>query len=99
MEGNNPVDSSGTLPNGTPLNGVDDLKRVIKGDKFARALCEKLMIYALGRGLERYDRRAVDGVLAQTRSGGYKFSTLAKAIATSDPFLKRKTFEKRVAER
>jgi hypothetical protein len=96
-EGNSPVDASGTLPNGTPLNGAADLKRVLKSDKFVRALSEKMMIYALGRGLERYDRRAVDAVLAQTKSAEYKFSAMVKAVVTSEPFLKKKGAERRVA--
>jgi len=55
------------------------------------------MIYALGRGLERYDKRALEGVLKQVKAGEYKFSTLITAIATSEPFLRRKTEEPRVA--
>lgn len=97
MDGNAPVDAAGKLPNGTELNGAADLKRVIKSDRFVQTVVENLMTYGLGRGLERYDKRAVDGVLKQVKAGEYKFSTLITAVATSEPFLKRKTTEPRVA--
>jgi hypothetical protein len=97
MDGNAPVDAAGKLPNGTELNGANDLKRVVKGDRFVHTVVEKLMIFAMGRGLERYDKRAVDAVTKQVKAGDYKFSTLITAVATSEPFLKRKTEEQRVA--
>jgi hypothetical protein len=97
MDGNAPVDAQGKLPNGTELNGAADLKRVVKGDRFVHTVAEKMMIYALGRGLERFDKRALDAVVKQAKAGEYKFSSLIKAIATSEPFLKRKTDEQRVA--
>lgn len=97
MDGSAPVDAAGKLPNGTELNGAADLKRVVKGDRFVHTVAEKMMIYALGRGLERYDKRALEGVLKRVKAGDYKFSALITAIATSEPFLKRKTEEQRVA--
>ncbi len=90
QEGTNPVDASGTLPNGSKVNGVADLRKYVKSEKFARNFVQKLMTYALGRGLERYDKPSVDAVLAQTTAGGNKMSALLNAIITSDPFLKRK---------
>ena len=94
MEGGNLIDPSATLPNGTEIKGPAELKKVLKTDKFVRALAEKLMIYALGRGLERHDRRAVEGVVAKTKEGGYRVSALISAIVTSEPFLKRKSGQK-----
>ncbi len=90
QEGANPVDASGTLPNGTKVNGVADLRKYVKSEKFARNFVQKIMTYALGRGLERTDKPAVDAVLAQTTAGGNKMSALLNAVITSDPFLKRK---------
>ena len=49
-----------------------------------------MMIYALGRGLEYYDKCACDAVIAQAAKDGNKFSALVIGIVTSDPFLKRK---------
>ena len=91
MEGKNPIDASGTLPNGTEFNGPAELKRILKTDKFVRSLAQKMMTYGLGRGLERFDKRAVEGVVATAKAGEYKFSALVTAIVTSEPFLKRKT--------
>lgn len=90
MEGKNVIDPSATLPNGTEITGPADLKKVLKTDKFVRALAEKLMIYGLGRGLERHDKRAVERVVGKAKAGGYRISALITAIVTSDPFLKRK---------
>ncbi|HET6409982.1 MAG TPA: DUF1592 domain-containing protein, partial [Chthoniobacteraceae bacterium] len=96
-DGNAPVDAACKLPNGTELNGADDLKRVIKGDRFVHTVVEKLMTYGLGRGLERYDKRAMETVVKQVKAADYKFSTLITSVVLSEPFLKRKTGEKRVA--
>ena len=49
-----------------------------------------MMTYALGRGIERADKPALDTVQKQMAAGGYKMSALISAIVTSDPFLKRK---------
>jgi hypothetical protein len=97
MDGPNPVDASGTLPNGTEINGAGDLKKVIKGDKFVHALAHNMMIYALGRGLERYDRKSLEHVVESARKNDYKVTALISAIVRSEPFLKRKTLEPRVA--
>jgi hypothetical protein len=96
-DGNNPVDAAGVLPNGTEINGAGDLKRVIKGDRFVRNVAEKLLVYSLGRGIERYDKRSVDAIMAKAKTGDYRIGTLINAIVTSDPFLKRKTAEPRLA--
>jgi hypothetical protein len=98
MDGPNPVDASGTLPNGTDIQGASDLKKVIKGDhKFVHALTHNMMIYALGRGLERYDRKAVEHVVETAKKNDYKISALISAIVRSEPFLQRKTPEPRMA--
>ena len=90
-DGKFPIDASGKLTNGTAFSGARELKQVIKGNKnFARSLTENMMIYALGRGLEYYDRCAADVVIAQAAKDGNKFSALVIGIVTSDPFLKRK---------
>jgi hypothetical protein len=97
MDGPNPVDTAGKLPNGTEINGAADLKKVIKGDKFVQSLAEKMMIYALGRGLERYDKKALQGVFDASKAGEYRFSKVVGAIVRSEPFLKRKTEKRELA--
>ena len=61
-----------------------------KKDLFAKCLTEKMMTYALGRGLEFYDRRAVDAVTAALAKNDYKFSVLVAEIVKSDPFRMRR---------
>jgi hypothetical protein len=55
-----------------------------------RCLTQKLLTYALGRGLERYDKRTVDAIVTKIGTQGNHFSALVSAIVTSDPFLKRR---------
>ena len=91
-DNNQPVDASGVLPDGNKFNGPAELRKVLlaKSDLFRRCLAEKLLTYALGRGLEYYDKCAIDEVAAKLKSGNDKFSALVMAIVESDAFRKRK---------
>ncbi|HZL57080.1 MAG TPA: DUF1592 domain-containing protein [Bryobacteraceae bacterium] len=91
-EGKFPIDSSGTLPGGASFSGPKELKRVLRNrsDLFARNLTEKMLTYALGRGLEPYDRSTVDAILGRLSADNYKFSTLVTEVAKSKPFQKRR---------
>ncbi len=91
-DGNDPIDASGTLPGGKTFRGPAELRKILAENKdaFARCLTEKLLTFALGRGLEYYDDRAVDRIVAAMRTGGYKVSTLCYEIARSDPFRLRR---------
>jgi hypothetical protein len=87
-----PIDASGTLPDGRSFRGPDGLRAVLKeraGD-FRRCLAEKLMTYALGRGLTPADRCAVDRVVRDLRRGDDRFSSLVLAIVHSEPFQTRR---------
>ncbi|MBI3858004.1 MAG: DUF1592 domain-containing protein [Planctomycetes bacterium] len=86
------IDPGGTLPDGTTIKGVPDLKKAIlaKKDAFARCVIEKMMIYALGRGMEPYDDRPLDKALAGVAKNNYKFSAVVAEIAKSDPFRLRR---------
>jgi hypothetical protein len=92
-DGDAPVDASGVLPDGRKFDGPAGLKKVLREDKdlFVRCVTEKMLTYALGRGLEPYDRRAVDAVLEALGKGNDRFSTLLTEIVKSDPFQKRTT--------
>jgi hypothetical protein len=57
-----------------------------KRDAFCRCLAEKLLTYALGRGLESYDRCAVDAVVGELEKSDFRFSALVTSIVLSDPF-------------
>jgi Protein of unknown function (DUF1592)/Protein of unknown function (DUF1588)/Protein of unknown function (DUF1587)/Protein of unknown function (DUF1585)/Protein of unknown function (DUF1595)/Ca-dependent carbohydrate-binding module xylan-binding len=95
-EGGTVIDASGVLPDGRSFKGPDGLKRILreKKDLFARCLSEKMLTYAMGRGVEPYDRRAVDRITEALRKDDYRFSTLLLEIVKSDPFQMRMTPEK-----
>ena len=90
-EGRFQIDTSGTLPDGTSFDGPKGLKQVLRtrSDLFVRNVTEKLLTYALGRGLEPYDRATVDRITQQAAQNGYRFSTLVQEIASSKPFQER----------
>lgn len=90
-DGGQPVDASGTLPTGEKFQGPAELRGVLKSKQelFLRCLVEKMLTYALGRGLEPYDRCAVDKIQTALAADGNKFSRLILEIAASDPFRRR----------
>jgi hypothetical protein len=85
------IDPSGVLPGGQSFRGPAELKVILKdkGDQFSRCLAEKLLTYALGRGLESYDRCAVDVILEALDANDHRFSTLLVEVIQSEPFQKR----------
>jgi PAS domain-containing protein len=91
-EGEFTIDPSGTLPDGRSFKGPAELRTILKEKKvqFARCLTEKMMTYALGRGIEYYDRRAVDKVCAALAKDDYRFSRLVIEIVQGDPFRLRR---------
>ncbi len=91
-----PIDSSGVLPDGRTFQGPNELKAILLSNKaaFGDAITDKMMTYALGRGLERYDKAAMKDVTAKLAAGDYKFSTLVTAIAESMPFQMRRSEKK-----
>lgn len=95
-DGNVPVDATGILPGGQSFQGPRELKAILKSrkDAFARCLTEKLLTYALGRGLEYYDRKAVDRIAGAVAKSDYRFSALVLEIVKSDPFQKRRGSER-----
>jgi mono/diheme cytochrome c family protein len=86
------VDASARLGSGVKLNGVADLRALLRKRKeaFTRCLSEKLLIYALGRGLDYYDEPTLDRIEAALARDNYKFSTLILEIVKSDPFRLRR---------
>ncbi|MFO0865799.1 MAG: DUF1592 domain-containing protein [Gemmataceae bacterium] len=86
------IDPSGVLPNGRTFKGPEELKQILKEKKtlFARNVAEKLLTYGLGRGLELYDKRPVDRIVAALEKNDYRFSVLAAEIAKSEPFRLRR---------
>jgi mono/diheme cytochrome c family protein len=90
QDGTFAVDASGTLPNGKKFSGSEELIRILRQDEnaFIECLTEKLMIYALGRPLERADRPAIRQIVARAASDNYKFSSVLLGIIESRPFLR-----------
>jgi len=92
QDGKFPIDASGNMAGGKTFNGPRELKTLLKADpRFAHNLAEKMMTYALGRGLDYFDRCAVDDIVAALKKQDHKFSALVIGIVTSEPFLKRKS--------
>ena len=92
QEGELEIDTTAELPDGTAFDGIADLKQILKDRKqqFVRCLTEKMLTYALGRGLEYYDRPTVDRIAAQLAAEGYRSSVLMTEIVKSDPFRLRR---------
>ncbi|TDI23164.1 MAG: DUF1592 domain-containing protein [Acidobacteria bacterium] len=86
------IDDSGTLPDGTSFRGSRELKAILRtqADAFTRNLAERLLTYALGRGLETYDTAAVETILSQAVADGYRFSSLVLGVVHSEPFRMRR---------
>jgi hypothetical protein len=91
-EGKLPIDASASLPDGRTFSGPEELKAILKADReeFAECMTEKLLTYALGRGLERYDRRTVRTIAANLEKHDYRFSGLVLEIVDSLPFQMRR---------
>src|SRR5205085_4085206 len=82
------IDPSGTLPDGRSFKGYNDLRTILKADPgaFTECLAEKMLTYALGRGLERSDRKTVKTIAQRVARDNYRFSSLVLEIARSAPF-------------
>jgi mono/diheme cytochrome c family protein len=91
-DGKFPVDASGQLPDGRAFTGPEELMKILRSDEdaFARALTSKLLTYALGRGLERYDTRTVKQIASRLPASDYRFSALVLEIVRSLPFQSRR---------
>ncbi len=91
QDGKFPIDAAGTLPGGKTFSTPAEMKEILKADRdaFARCLAEKMLTYALGRGVERYDRPAVNLICRRLAADDYRFSRLVLEIVKSLPFEER----------
>jgi hypothetical protein len=87
-DGNSPVDPNGVMPDGTRLDGPITLRQALVADpsQFASTVTERLLTYALGRGVEFYDRPVVRRIVRESAPGGYRWSALILGIVESLPF-------------
>ncbi len=99
-DGKFPIDPSGKLASGRFVNGPDQLRALLARDyrgEYLRCLTEMLLTFALGRGLEYYDRCTVNQIVESLQKNEYRFSTLVMGIVHSDPFQKRRGDGNRLA--
>lgn len=91
-DGEHEIDATGEHPDGTKFVGPVELKSFVmkKKEMFVRCLSEKMLTYAIGRGLEYYDRPTVEKIVKALPAEGYKFSSLIKQIVRSDAFRRRR---------
>jgi hypothetical protein len=90
-EAGTPIDASGELADGTPVDGPVSLRNALlkRPENFVTTVTEKLMTYGLGRGVEYYDASAVRRIVRGAAVDGYTWSALITGIARSVPFQMR----------
>jgi hypothetical protein len=90
-EANAPVDASGVLPNGVKFNGPAELRKVLLShpEQFANTVTDRLLTYALGRGVEYYDQPAIRKITREAASSNYQWSSVIVGIVNSAPFQMR----------
>jgi hypothetical protein len=93
LEDGLPIDATGGLPDGSKFAGVTGLETGLlkRPDIFVNTLTEKLMTFALGRGVESYDAPAVRKIVRDAQSNNYRFSAIILGIVNSTPFTMRKS--------
>jgi mono/diheme cytochrome c family protein len=90
-----PINPAGTLPDGTNIGGAADLREALlsRPEQLVHTVTEKMLIYALGRGLEYYDAATVRQIIRNTRNNDYRWSSLILGIVNSTPFQMRRSAE------
>jgi hypothetical protein len=88
-----PIDTSGIYADGTPIDGLAGIRQVLvnHSDRFIVNVTNKLLTYALGRGVEYYDAPAVRGILRDAAPQDYRFSSIILGIVKSTPFQMRRS--------
>jgi hypothetical protein len=90
-DGDVPVDATGALPDGRTIAGINGLRALIVGqpEQFVRTVTEKLLTYAVGRGVEYYDMPTVRGIVRDASASDYSWSSIVLSIVKSQPFQMR----------
>jgi hypothetical protein len=88
LDGRIPIDASGELVDGTKVAGPGNLRRALLrySDQYVRTVTEKLLTYALGRGVEHYDMPVIRSIVREAARNNYRFSSLVLGIVKSPPF-------------
>ena len=85
------MDASGMLPDGTKFSGPADFRNALldRPELFVSTAAEKLLTYALGRGLEYYDAPAIRKIVRDAQQQDYRFSSILLGVVRSTPFQMR----------
>jgi hypothetical protein len=91
MDGDTPVDASAKLVDGTSINGPVELRAALLKykEQIVRNMTEKMLTYALGRGMQYYDQPVIRGIVREAAANDYRFSSIVMGIVTSTPFRMR----------
>jgi mono/diheme cytochrome c family protein len=92
-EGDIPIDAAGALPSGVTFEGVKGLKQALlsRPELFITTATEKMLTYALGRGMDYYDAPAIRAITREARNNDYRFSSLILGVVKSAPFQMRRS--------
>ena len=93
LDAGSPIDASGVLVDGTSFDGPAELRETLLGrhDQFVETVTEKMLIYALGRGLEYYDKPTIRRITREAAANDYRWSSLILGIVKSAPFQMRRS--------
>ena len=88
LDAGSPINASGMLVDGSQLDGIVGLRQALErySPQFVRVVTERLLTYALGRGVEYYDMPLVRSIVHQAEADRYRFSSLIMAVVKSEPF-------------
>jgi hypothetical protein len=92
-DGEHPVDAAGKLLSGEDFRDAGELKKILadkKRDEFLQCLASKMLTFALGRGMEYYDRTSLDGIVKRMSKNQYRFSALVEGVVNSPAFQLRR---------
>jgi hypothetical protein len=89
------IDAAGVLPDGTPIDGPDDLRAALlrRPEQFVQTFVEGLLTYATGRAAEHYDMPTVRRIVRESAASDYRFSTIVEAVVRSEQFRMRRVPE------
>jgi Protein of unknown function (DUF1592)/Protein of unknown function (DUF1588)/Protein of unknown function (DUF1587)/Protein of unknown function (DUF1585)/Protein of unknown function (DUF1595) len=92
MDGKFPIDVGGTMPNGKTFQTAAEMRTILLAGmpQISRCLTEKIMTYALGRGMQSYDNRSIEQIDKTLAADGYRFQTLVYEVVRSLPFQSRR---------
>jgi hypothetical protein len=92
VDGKFPIDVGGTMPDGKSFSTAAEMRTMLLASlpEVSRCLTDKIMTYALGRGIEPYDQRTLDQIQRNLATDGYRFQTLIREVVQSLPFQSRR---------